>query len=122
MSYVISIKRGDTWKVIQARARPQAGQELPLVGGATGVLIIRNHGTTDAPVVMTGLVTIESDGSDVLCTYDWAAGDTDTVSDWDAEFELTLSDGTIWTIPGTDKTGTPVYLRVLIVADLGSAV
>ena len=70
---------------------------------------------------MTGDATVLADDDDVLVTYDWAAGDTDSEADWDIEFEVTLNSGRIWTIPGTDRNGLPVYQRVIIASDLGDA-
>lgn len=114
-----SIKRGATWKAIQYTVRPAAGSTLPDVAGATGVLLRRPNGTTQTRVQMTGAVTVAAVGSNVSVTYAWASGDTASVADWDAEFEVTLASGAIWTIPDTDGQGRPQFLRIIIAADLG---
>lgn len=118
---IITIKRGDTYRLIRMRAAARAGNTLPSVTGSTAVMIVRDYDTDDAGALMSGSVTVAASGDDVLVTYNWATGDTDAVADWDVEFEVTLSDGTIWTIPGSDRRGRPVYQRVMITQDLGDA-
>lgn len=118
MSTTFAIKRGDTFPSLQLIVRPASGSTLPVLTSATAVLLTRPTGTTETATERTGAVTIGGTTSRSTFTYAWAAGDTDTIADLDGEFEVTLSGGAVWTVPGVSG-GVAQFMRIKIVEDLG---
>lgn len=73
-------------------------------GDAAAVDITGNLGVTFHMRDQSGTVKVDAaatvnDASAGDVQYDWSAGDTDTAGIYDAEFEVTYSDGTIETFP-----------------------
>ncbi len=58
----------------------------------------------------TAAITTPAQG---IVTYTWDAADTDTVGEYDAEFEITWGDGGVETVPNDG------YLEVRVTDDLG---
>lgn len=77
--------------------------------GATLKFIMRLRGGTTTKV--NSSATIVSAAARTV-RYDWAAGDTDTAGEYDAEFEVTTSGGKKYTFPNGK------HLEVQITEDL----
>jgi hypothetical protein len=75
---------------------------------ATGVVFkMRLADTTGAPQV-EGAMEITTAASGRV-TYEWEAGDTDTVGTYDVEYEITWTDGTTETVPNNSYDSVIVY-------------
>jgi hypothetical protein len=101
------IKQNDTSPSLLAVLK-DADDVVVDITGATIRFHMRNGaGTTvvDAAAVVAGALTGEA-------RYDWIATDTVTVGGFNAEFEVTYSDGTIETFPNTG------YIQVRIKDDI----
>jgi hypothetical protein len=70
---------------------------------------MRGIGATSVTVDATAQIVNEATG---IVQYNWVADDTDTVGSFQAEFEVTYSDGTIETFPNNG------YIRVEITDDI----
>lgn len=104
---VFYIKRGDRAPSLLYRLRPKVEMT-----GATGVVFnMRAQG--GAVVINRAQAQIDGDPTQGVLRYDWQAGDTATLGNFEAEFEVTLAGGLPTTFP------TPDYIRVIVVADLG---
>ncbi len=103
----ISIKENDRLPVVNAILR-QAGQPINLTG-STVKFIMADAYTGTVKVNASCSVTNATGGA---VSYAWAAGDTDTVSSYKAEFQITDSNGKTLTCPNTG------HLTVEVVDDL----
>lgn len=66
---------------------------------SVNVHMAERGGTT---VSLDSTATLESedyDADSITVSYDWQAGDTDTVGEYNVEFEITYSDGEVETFP-----------------------
>ncbi len=109
MSSVIetfTIKRGDTSPTLQ--------YELSPTPNLTGATVVLNMKTTSGTATITrAAVDVVGDATDGIVEYEWISADTDTVGVYNAEFEVTYSNGKIETFPNDG------YIRVKVYADLG---
>lgn len=107
-----AIKRGDTYPSLQLNVTG-----LPAMTDATVVFIARNHNAAGDPEINAEASFVSPNS----LVYAWDAADTAELADWDAEFEVTLSTGKVFTVPGATAAGSAQYMRVKVVADLGDA-
>ena len=119
MQTTLSIKRGDLWPALICAVPGAWNAPLPDITGASACLLVRDRATEGPHTQMPGQVTLARVGATVRLTYAWEPGDTDEEVGWDAEFKVLLADGRIWTIPGTDRLGRAVYLRITIADTIG---
>jgi hypothetical protein len=103
-----TIKQHDTRPIIQVNLA--VGGSLVNLTTATSVSFIMAPALGGAATI-DAAATID-DAATGLVSYTWAAGDTDTVGSFDAEWEVLWSDGSKQTFP------TDSYLSIEIVADL----
>lgn len=102
------IKQGDTAPALQATLRYADGTAINLTG-ATVRFLMRPH--DDATVAVNGAATVIT-AADGLVEYRWAAGDTDDVGIYQAEFEIAQG-STIVTVPNAG------YIVVQVLGDIG---
>lgn len=119
---IVAIKRGDTLPQGKCVFRPPRGESLPSPEGATASLIVRPRGTLDAGVALASRVTVGGDESALQLSVIWDPADVLNAAEYDAEFELTTSDGLRQTFPGADLYGNAEYIWLRIVPDLGDGV
>lgn len=104
------IKQNDTSPSLRARLEDGVGNDVDLTGAS-----VRFHmkpiGTSVANVDAAAIVVVSASENN-LVQYDWAVGDTASVGSYQAEFEVTRSDGTIETFPNNG------YIRVEITDDI----
>lgn len=109
------IKQNDTRPRYVATLLDNFGEpdQAPInLTNATSVkFLMRSTGNAGSPKV-TAAAAITSAASGIV-TYTWVAGDTDTIGEFDVEFEITWSDGGVETVPNDG------YLSVVIEDDLG---
>lgn len=103
-----NIKRGDTSPSMLATLQDANGSAVDITG-ATVRFHMRKTGSS-ATVVDEAATVVTADAG--LVRYDWQTSDTDTVGSYQAEFEVTYSDGTIETFPNNS------YIPVNIVSDI----
>ena len=102
------IKQNDTVPSLRAALENGSGTAVDLTG-ATCQFHMRGIGATSVTVDATAQIVNEATG---IVQYNWVADDTDTVGSYQAEFEVTYSDGTIETFPNNG------YIRVEITDDI----
>jgi len=94
MSDVFLIKKGDTSPGVLYAITPTD----IILTGATVVFSMRKTLANTNKVDRASATVVTATGTPTL-GYDWQAGDTDTAGVFNAEFEVTYSDGTIETFP-----------------------
>lgn len=105
-----SLKSHDRLPSIQATLS-SGGSPLDLTGAAVSFIMAPVKG--GVPKV-NAAATVVTAGSGVV-RYDWAAGDTDTPGSYQAEWQITWSDGRKQTVP------TLTYHSINVLADLDGA-
>lgn len=107
MAEIFHLKRGDTSPALLYRLDPAVN-----LAGASVVFNMRHRGG-GAVVVDRVAASVEGDPSEGVVRYDWAAADTAAAGRFEAEFEVTYSDGTVETFPNSD------FIVVQISGDIG---
>lgn len=102
------IKQNDTVPSLRAALENGSGDAVDLTG-ATCQFHLREIGSTTVTTDSAAQIVTEATG---IVQYNWVAADTDTVGSYQAEFEVTYSDGTIETFPNNG------YIRVEITDDI----
>ena len=103
------VKQNDTAPSIRATLKDGDDQVIDLTG-ATVRFHMRTIGGTTAKVDSEVSVVIPA--TDGIVQYDWIAADTDTIGTYQAEFEITYTNGRIETFPNNG------YIRVEITDDI----
>lgn len=101
------IKQNDTSPPL--RAQLNDGDDLPIVLTGSSV---RFHMRTLAGVTVVDAAAAIITPTNGIVQYNWQAADTAAVNSYQAEFEVTYSDGTIETFPNNG------YIRVEIIDDI----
>jgi len=102
------IKQNDTSPAIQRQCLDYADNPVNVTGASVRFLM---RPVGDSTVKVTGVGSVV-DGATGLVKYQWSTGDTDTTGDFEAEFEVTYTDGTVETFPNT------TYIKVKITDDI----
>lgn len=102
------VKQNDTSPAMLATLQDADGNAVN-VTGATVRFHMRAVGSTTIVVDEAATIVTDLDG---LVRYDWQAADTDTIGSYQAEFEVTYSDGSVETFPNDG------YIRVEITDDI----
>jgi len=84
----------------------QAGGVVIDLTGSTVKFIMRNRATGTVKVNASATVLSPTAGT---VRYDWGATDTDTIGDYDAEFEITTGAGKKFTCPNGKHLDAKVY-------------
>lgn len=108
MSDIFKIKEGDTSPSIQYALSPASVVNLT---GATVVFNMRLRNDQTVKVSRQAAMVVIATGTPTV-QYDWASGDTDTRGTYQAEFEVTYSDGSIETFPNDD------FIKISITGDV----
>ena len=103
------MKQNDTAPSIRANLKDGDGAAIDLTGASIR-FHMRTIGGTSSKVDAAGYVI--SPPASGIAQYNWIAADTDTVASYQAEFEVTYSDGTIETFPNDG------YIRVEVTDDI----
>lgn len=93
MAEIFHLKRGDTSPALRYRLDPAV-----TLAGATVVINMRQRdgGPTVLDRVAASIIGNPADG---VVGYDWVATDTANAGRFEAEFEVTYSDGAVETFP-----------------------
>lgn len=102
------IKQNDTVPSIRAILENGSGNAVDLID-TTVRFHMRAIGSTSVSVDADASVVNANTG---IVQYDWDAADTASIGSFQAEFEVTYSDGTIETFPNSG------YIRVEITDDI----
>ena len=102
------IKRNDTSPAMLASLQDANGDAVDITAAS-----VRFH----LRPISSQIVKVDADAVIVTAAqgevrYNWQAADTDTIGSYQAEFEVTYSDGTIETFPNDG------YIRVEIISDI----
>ena len=103
-----NIKQNDTRPIISATLIDGDGSIVNL-DGATVSFKMRQAGQTTAKVNASATVADAAKGK---VTYTWSASDTDTVGDFEGEFQVTYAGGGIQTFPNNK------YIEIEITDDI----
>lgn len=104
---VFHLKKRDTSPALLYRLDPAVN-----LAGASVVFNMRPRGG-GAVVVDRAAASIKGAPSDGVVRYDWDPADTAAAGRFEAEFEVTYSDGTVETFPNND------FIVVQINGDIG---
>ena len=104
----MNIKQNDTSPSIQTQFLD--GDGLPV--DITGNLGVSFHMRDAAGTVKIDTAATVVTAASGIVRYDWLAADTDTAGTFQAEFEVTYSDGKIETFPNAS------YIEVIITDDI----
>lgn len=107
MIATFNLKTGDTSPALLYRLDPAVN-----LAGASVVFNMRPRGG-GAVVVDRAAASIEGDPSEGVVRYDWDPADTAAAGRFEAEFEVTYTDGTVETFPNAD------FIVVNIMGDIG---
>lgn len=102
------IKQNDTSPFITATLKDASNAAVD-ISGATVQFHMRKVGETTAKVDAAAVVTDADNGA---VKYEWSTGDTDTVGQYQAEFEVTYVGGKIETFPNNS------YILVQVIDDI----
>ena len=102
------IKQNDTVPSLRATLKNGSGDAVDLIDATVNFHMRTLGGTT----VKTDAASTVVNASAGIVQYNWIADDTDTIGSYQAEFEVTYSDGTIETFPNNG------YIRVEIIDDI----
>lgn len=106
-----SLKQNDTWPPLEATLTDQDG---PIdLSAALGVRLLLKGQRRTSPAIVAGLCTILDPKTDGNVVYNWVPADTAVADLFNAEFEITWSDGSVQSVPN-DR-----YFFVDIKPDLG---
>jgi len=103
-----SIKENDTLPALRAVLKDSAGDPVDLTD-ATVMFHMRNTSNSNVKVDSAAVI-IDATGG--VVDYQWSAQDTDSVGQYEIEFEVTFSGGGIQTFPNNS------YGTVVIFDDL----
>lgn len=106
----VELKRNDL-PILQRQLLDADKQPVDLTNVDTVVFNMATAETHVAKITRAAAVVV--DATDGQVSYTFQAGDTDTSGWYDAEFEVTMNDGTVQSYP------VPDYLTVEITDDLG---
>ena len=102
------IKRNDLSRSLKSYLRASPASNF------TGATVVFNMSTKDGTKKITrGTASLGNDADGDFATYDWQAGDTDTLGDYEGEFEVILASGKPETYPNDN------FIDILITKDLG---
>jgi hypothetical protein len=93
---MFTIKQGDTRPKLVA-VLSESGTPIDLTTATSVKLLMRVTGSVGAAKVDAAATITSAAAGEV--TYTWLAADTDTAGTYDAEWEITWSDGGIETVP-----------------------
>ena len=98
------IKENDTTPSLRASLLNGSGDPVDLIG-TTVRFYMRLMGSNSTTIDASASVISEANG---IVQYDWVAGDTADVCSYQAEFEVTYSDGNIETFPNANYSGVEI--------------
>lgn len=95
----LNIKQNDTWPPVQATLNQTIdGVESPIdLTGATVKFMMRP--TSGGTAKVNAAAVLVAPATSGVVRYDWIAGDTDTVDDYEYEWQITFGDGRVATVP-----------------------
>lgn len=108
MSDKFYIKQGDTSPALQFELLPRS---VDLTGASAIVFNMWKKDTQTVKVNRGGGSIVTASGTPTV-RYSWEAEDTDTVGDFEGEFEVTFADGSIGTFPNKG------YIDIVIGEDI----
>lgn len=75
--------------------------------------VMRERDNEEAEPTVRSEAEVLGDPKEGIVQYTWQTGDTDTLGNYESEFELQWEDGGVETVPNAD------YFEIEVVADLG---
>lgn len=93
------MKQGDTGPVLRRQMVDADGEPVDLTGATDVEFHMRAEGGTVATINAAADPDPDQGTYPGYIEYQWVDGDTDTAGVFEAEFQATLSDGTIVTFP-----------------------
>ena len=111
MSDSFKIRQNDRKEPLARTLQDSLGAAVDLTGATVKFLMRKKREATAPLKVNVAAVVVAAASGQVR--YDWAAGDTDTVGTYKAEFEVTFADGRKQSFPNSG------YLLVLVTQELG---
>ncbi len=102
------IKQNDTAPIILVSLKDGNDAVVSLTG-ASAIFKMRPVGQS---TVKTNAAAIIHNADSGQVRYEWVAADTDTIGSYEAEFQVTFSDGKIETFPNSD------FIRITITDDI----
>lgn len=92
-----TIKQNDTSPALKIQCIDSSGTAIDITNASVEFHMINDSDDTEKINSSSG--TSITDASNGYVQYEWSDGDTDTVGQYKAEFQVTYDDGTIETFP-----------------------
>lgn len=97
------IKQGDTYPPIRCILRDAEDNIVPLTGATVQFHMSKIVGRSIRVKVDQPAVIVDDVGGEVYYGNPWAAADTNTAGDYQAEWEVTFADSSVETFPNNDR-------------------
>lgn len=98
---LFKMKVGDTRPYLRATITDQDGNAVDLTG-ATTVFNMTSDNTSRSAKVSNGACAVVNTTGGIV-EYRWTSTDTNTAGNYLAEFQVTLADNTVFTVPNEDS-------------------
>jgi len=105
-----NIKQDDTRPYLRVNITDQDGNVVDLTGGSVKFNMVSDDNDRTVKVNSSADIVTATSG---VAEYRWSSSDTDTAGKYLGEFQVTLSDGTVFSVPADDS------LKVIIKKDYG---
>lgn len=107
-----TIKQNDRRKYLKVTAYDSTGAVIDL----TGMTAVFNMWFKDGHTIKVSRAAVDiTDPTNGEMEYRWAADDTDTVGEFEGEFETLDGSGVPWTFP--DSSDNP-YIKITVIDDI----
>lgn len=104
-----TIKQEDTGPALRVALTHSDGTIQSLTGAAV-TFSMRRHRTGELQIADEAAVIVSA--ATGIAEYQWSVGDTDTPGVYDAEFHVTLDDGSVLTFPSDEYITVRVLPRI----------
>jgi hypothetical protein len=107
---LFKMKRDDTRPYLRVTITDQDDTAVDLTDSTIKFNMVTDDVSRTAKVNASASIVTATSG---ICEYRWASADTDTEDNYLGEFQVTLSDGTIFSVPPDDS------LKIIVKKDYG---
>ena len=107
---IFKMKKDDTRPYLRVTITDQDDEAVDLTGASVEFNMVTDNQSRTSKVNTSANIVTATTG---IVEYRWSSGDTDTEGNYLGEFQVTLSDSSIFTVPADDS------LKIRIKSDYG---